>query len=228
MSCCCGVFDISVIALAEHCSNLTDLNFNFCRNITDASLITLAEHCPNLTALNIGCCQNITAAALIALGSHSRCLRSLNICDNKNLTVDGVRALAVGCPLLHEVNAYDSSFDSACVIALVSECHDLRKLDVGWCYNIGLSAISALARSCPLITELYLSYTNVDDASLLSIAQHSRSLTSLDIRNSKDLRKRSGLMMFWCHSLRLALWSISLYIEWSRELWMRLSEFVRV
>ena len=188
------IADADIKSLVQCCSLLRNVDLYSCYDISDTSVTTLAEHSPYLTALNIGICTNITDAALIALGSHSHSLKILDISKNKNLTVDGVTALATGCPLLQVIITSESSFDSACVIALASQCHDLRKFSISACNDIGLSAISAIAHNCPLITELVLEDTDVDDACLIVIAECCRFLTRLDIYHEEKKWSHDALV----------------------------------
>jgi hypothetical protein len=37
-----------VVALAEHCSQLTFVDYQNCDQLTDTSVVALAEHCPRL------------------------------------------------------------------------------------------------------------------------------------------------------------------------------------
>ena len=61
------ITDTSVIALAEHCSGLTEIYLGACFNITDTSVIALAENCPGLREIGLGACFNITDASVTAL-----------------------------------------------------------------------------------------------------------------------------------------------------------------
>ena len=61
-----------VVALAEHCPQLTDVNFSFCNQLTDASVVALAEHCPQLTYVDFSGCNQLTDTSVVALAKHCR------------------------------------------------------------------------------------------------------------------------------------------------------------
>ena len=120
-----------------------------CHDITDAAVIAVAEHCPQLTSLNIDRCYNISDAALISLGQHCHGLKSIDISFNKNISYVGISALAAGCPLLQEFRAKYTNITNAGVIALARGCRDMRKIDMRNCKSIGFDAISAIAKNYP-------------------------------------------------------------------------------
>ena len=50
----CGNLTIeSIIAIANHCPKLAQLNVGECSNLTDESIIAIANHCPELAQLNV-------------------------------------------------------------------------------------------------------------------------------------------------------------------------------
>ena len=59
----------------------------------------------------------------------------------------------------------------------------MRKLNHRRWKDINVSAILAIGRNCPLLTELDLLFTQVDDACLVAIADRCHCLTSLRFNN---------------------------------------------
>ena len=64
--------DASVVAMAEHCPHLTDVDLTSCRRLLDARVVALAEHCPHLTNVNFSFCKQLTDASLVVLAEHFR------------------------------------------------------------------------------------------------------------------------------------------------------------
>ena len=86
LSCCAKITDAAVIAIAEHCPNLTDIYLTDCRKITDAAVIALVGHCPNLTSIFLTDCRKITNAAVIALAEHCPNLTDIYLYGCANIT----------------------------------------------------------------------------------------------------------------------------------------------
>ena len=73
-----NIDDAVIIALADRCPALTQINVSWCTNLTDAAIIALAEHCPTLTVIDVSYCRNLTDAAIIALAEHCPALTEVN------------------------------------------------------------------------------------------------------------------------------------------------------
>lgn len=72
--------DDAVMAVANNCHCLHDLDLSQSRKLSDLSLYALAHGCPCLTKLNISGCSSFSDAALAYLTSVCRNLKSLNLC----------------------------------------------------------------------------------------------------------------------------------------------------
>lgn len=72
--------DQAVVALADDCHDLRDLDLSKCLKLTDRSLYALAYGCPALTRLNVSGCSSFSDTALSYLASACPRLKNLNLC----------------------------------------------------------------------------------------------------------------------------------------------------
>jgi hypothetical protein len=94
---CPQLVDEAVLAVAEHCPQLTQLIRP--HNVSDAAVVKLAQGCPGLTVLDVSD-SSIGDAGLTALATHCPKLTSLVLHGCRKVTTQGVRALAENCRLL--------------------------------------------------------------------------------------------------------------------------------
>lgn len=80
--------DDAVMAVANHCHDLHDLDLSRSFKLSDRSLYALAHGCPSLTKLNISGCSSFSDTALACLTSACRNLRSLNLCGCAKAATD--------------------------------------------------------------------------------------------------------------------------------------------
>lgn len=85
--------DDAVVAVANHCHDLRDLDLSKSFKLSDRSLYALARGCPSLTKLNISGCLAFSDTALAYLTSVCKNLKSLNLCGCGRAATD--RALKV-------------------------------------------------------------------------------------------------------------------------------------
>jgi hypothetical protein len=142
-----------VVALAEHCALLTNVDFYRCNQLTDTSVVALAEHCPQLTNVNFYNCDQLTDTSVVALAEHCPQLTHVNFSFCNQLTDTSVVALAEHCPLL--TNVYFSFCDKltdTSVVALAEHCPQLTVGKFNNCDHLTEVSRVALAEHCPQLT----------------------------------------------------------------------------
>ena len=85
---CSNVTDDAVIAIAQNCVGLADIHLVWCWNITNDAVIAIAENCAGLTKINLHGCYYITDTAVIALAERCEYLENI-ICDRTKVTSTG-------------------------------------------------------------------------------------------------------------------------------------------
>lgn len=70
----CEVLDDTVLALAEHCPDLTHLNLYECYKLTDRSVLAVAAQCTKLVDICLINCRALTNASKTAFPTHCRVL----------------------------------------------------------------------------------------------------------------------------------------------------------
>jgi hypothetical protein len=90
------ITDVGVCALVQGCRDLRMLTLSS-GSITNRALVAIAEHCPNLTDLSLHGCLEVTDTGLTAIGCACRKLFYLSVCGSA-ITSAGVRAVAAHRP----------------------------------------------------------------------------------------------------------------------------------
>ncbi|KAJ3395805.1 hypothetical protein HDV05_003294, partial [Chytridiales sp. JEL 0842] len=91
-----------VLALADSCPQLRELDVIDGSQIADQPLILLIKACPNLSVLHTGSATHLTDTSIQLLArSHSLTLRELTLpFNNANLTLKSLESLCNHCPKL--------------------------------------------------------------------------------------------------------------------------------
>lgn len=104
ISCCTGVNDTGVTAIASRLKNLQYLSLRKCSAITDHGIIALGSGCPLLQVVNLEWLTLLTDASIIHLAKGCVKLISLNVGQCSKLTDKAVIALARNCSKLQAVS----------------------------------------------------------------------------------------------------------------------------
>ena len=224
--------DTDLFYVAQHCSNLTTVNFYLCTLITDEGVIALVQGCSQLLSLNLQqCTRNITDASMIAL-AQGGCpnLTSLNLCDCKEITDAGVIALAQGCKKLSALNLkFCKHITDAAVIALAQGCPRLSYLDLGWCKQITNAAVIALAQGCPRLSHLDLAECYmITDEGVIALAQGCPELATLSLYECERLTDASIIALAGCRKLKkldLRYTEFDVFDDWEKLIYNAQSFF---
>jgi hypothetical protein len=142
-----------VVALAEHCPQLIDVDFDCCTQLTDASVVALAKHCPHLTNVNFCYCNQLTDTSVVALAEHCPQLTHVDFHDCPQLTDTSVVALAEHCPQLTHVDFFGcDELTDASVVALAEHCPQLTNVNFYRCGQLTDASVDALIAHCPQLT----------------------------------------------------------------------------
>ena len=170
--------DAVVVALAEGCRHLININLHGCTGITDAAVTALATGCRKLTDIDLSETR-ITDAAATALAAGSLKLTNIDL-SGCAITDDAVVALATGCPNLTTIDlSYCHHITGAAFTALATGCPKLRTIHLNGCYNFTDVGTQALAGLCPNLTTIRLSNTQVTDVGTQALAVSCPNLTTI-------------------------------------------------
>lgn len=165
--------DDAVVAVANHCHDLRDLDLSKSFKLSDRSLYALAHGCPSLTRLNISGCTAFSDTALAYLTSVCRNLKTLNLCGCVKAATDrALQAIGYNCIQLQSLNlGWCEGVSDAGVMSLAFGCPDLRALDLCGCVLITDESVVALANGCHHLRSLGLYYCqNITDRAMYSLA----------------------------------------------------------
>lgn len=118
--------DAGIVAVAQCCKLLEEINLRFCEGLSDTGLVELAKGCSkSIKVIGIAACAKITDVSLDAVGSHCQNLEILSL-DSEFVHNEGVLAVAQGCPLLKVlklqcINVTDEALQSVGISCLSLE-----------------------------------------------------------------------------------------------------------
>jgi Leucine-rich repeat (LRR) protein len=175
--------DAVVVALAEGCRHLININLHGCTGITDAAVTALATGCRKLTDIDLSETR-ITDAAATALAAGSLKLTNIDL-SGCAITDAAVVALATGCPNLTTIDLVACDhITGAAFTALTTGCPKLRAIFLDGCTNFYLRSGQALG-SCRNLTEVHISSTNVTDVCAQALAGSCPNLTKIDLSSTQ-------------------------------------------
>ena len=138
--------------------------------LNDEILIALLN--PRITRLNLSRSPFITNLALIKIGEQ---------CPNlQHLSVErGLDRLRI------EYDEYLSKLNDEGVVELVSNCHNIKHLDIGWCHLTNQS-VFAIAKNCPELEFLNLDGNyQIDDSGINELSKNCRHLKVLKLKDCR-------------------------------------------
>ena len=136
---CSNVTDDAVIAIAQNCVGLSDIHLVWCWYITNNAVIAIAENCAGLTKINLNGCYYITDAAVIALAENCAGLTSVNLEGCEDITDAAIFTLSKNCEYLENILCCHTKVTSTGQ-ALIVEIETRPKpppLEEGWWMDDG-------------------------------------------------------------------------------------------
>eukprot|EP00899_Mesostigma_viride_P025272 jgi/Mesvir1/592/Mv02033-RA.1 len=191
------------LAIAQHCPGLRSLDMsgfpvsvenervptpydrmqlreweNVC--VKDDGLAAVLQNCLQLEVLRLRGWDRLTDAGLTMVGDSCRRLRKLDVSGLRGgFTDQGLAAMAPNLGALEVLRA--SSCDAVTdvsLVALARHCPRLKDVDVSFC-EVGDEGITALVRHCALVT-LRARCTRVSDVTMAAISERCGQLVELD------------------------------------------------
>jgi F-box/leucine-rich repeat protein 2/20 len=178
-----NVSPVGFAAIAGRCSELRhlDASSTIKKDAHDEVTRVIAAGCPQLVHLNVTNTSFSDVGATAIAGSCPK-LEVLNIAKTK-VTDAGILAVSRMCSQLRHLNVRDTSgaIGDSSIIAIAQSCSQLRHLNVNATTRITDSAIEHVARHCPLLEHLDISYTQIGDSGVIAIARGCPRLRVLDV-----------------------------------------------
>lgn len=138
--------------------------------LNDEILIALLN--PEITRLNLSRSPFITNQALIKIGEQCPNLQYFSV-------ERGLDRLRIG------YGEYLSKLNDDGVVELVSNCHNIKHLDIGWCYLTNQS-VFAIAKNCPELEFLNLDGNHqINDSGINELSKNCRNLKVLKLKDCR-------------------------------------------
>lgn len=129
------------------------LDLSYCR-VSDVTLTAAAACCALLEELVVRCCRRVTLQGVLKVATAAE-LRTLDLWGCGAASDADVVKLADVSPKLHTLSLRGCGVGNTAVTALARGC-PLRALDLSGCHKITDEAVELLARLCPSLAKLDL------------------------------------------------------------------------
>lgn len=192
--------DFSILAFADNCHDILEIDLHGCINLTDISVTALITEGRQLRELRLAHCSRITDEAFLQLAPEQRfdCLRILDLTDCHELQDAGLQKIVQAAPRLRNLVLAKCRYITDrgvmaitrlgknlhyihlghCVrltdfgvISLVKYCNRIRYIDLACCSNLTDESVKLLA-SLPKLKRIGLvKCSNITDRSIKALAQ---------------------------------------------------------
>jgi hypothetical protein len=151
--------------------------------VTDASLVAIADGCTQLEELDIQRFEYLTGSGIAHLCERNRQLKKLDFHVMNRLTDEDMDRIVRACPLLSSIGlSHSNRLMDASITSLATNCPLLGNVSLTSMDLITDVGMEALALHCPLKEVRIDRLDGITDSSLRSLARHcSQSLTVLDV-----------------------------------------------
>ncbi|XP_030439568.2 F-box/LRR-repeat protein 3 [Syzygium oleosum] len=207
LSKCSGVTDDGLSFLVTKHKQLRKLDITCCRKITDVSIAHITSSCPALTSLRMESCTRVRKEAFVLIGQRCHALEELDLTDNEvddeglkyiarcsklsilklgiclNITDEGLSHIGKSCSKLVELDLYRSAGITGLGIHEVARgCPSLETINVSYCNDIMDTSLIALSKCERLNTLEIRGCPLITSLGLVAIAVCCRQLSKLDIK----------------------------------------------
>ncbi|KAM7002287.1 LOW QUALITY PROTEIN: uncharacterized protein fbxl9 [Tautogolabrus adspersus] len=195
---CIYIRDLAVFSLTQLLGDsLRELDLTSCVNVTDLSVRAIATYLQRLVILRLGCCKEVTDWGLLGMEETAKCEHDQETGDKEprfTRTFGNMgffkppRLLLLERPKLVTNNDLEQfkQQPGSSLLALSR----LQELDLSACPKLTDSSITQVVRFPDLQCLSLSMLTEITDASLVSVAWHCRSLTSLTLSHCPGISDR--------------------------------------
>ncbi|KAL2488572.1 F-box/LRR-repeat protein 3 [Forsythia ovata] len=180
MEACSMVPEEAIVLIGQRCQSLEEMDITD-NNINDAGLESILR-CSELVSLKLGVCLNITDCRLSSVGVYCQKLKELDLYRCMAITDVGITAIANGCPALEMINMAYCDQVTDCSLICLSQCLQLKALEIRGCPCVSSVGLSAIATNCKQLTVLDIKKCcNIDDTGMVSLARCSQYLKQINL-----------------------------------------------
>lgn len=181
--------DLTLLAIAEHCPTLRELDISYCAGWTDKGLCAVIESCQKLLTFKLDGCDPSPVVLDRLCTRVNPELSTLCLDSCEALTQHHVEALVSRCTKLWDLKLGSSNGVNDRALQCMGEnLSGLACITLDSCSNVRLTGIQALVRGCPKLEEIHLFMCPlVCDQCLIEIATHSKGLCWLSVTDNYNL-----------------------------------------
>ena len=171
---CSLITDESILAVADYCPSMLEIDLHQCKQITNQSITALIRQGRQLRELRVGHCHTLTDNAFLDLPKHVtfESLRILDLTGCHHLRDEAVEKIIEASPRLRNlVLAKCREITDRAVVAITKLGKNLHYIHLGHCVQISDAAVIQLVRICNRIRYIDLACCQrLTDASVKQLA----------------------------------------------------------
>eukprot|EP00268_Persea_americana_P034526 TRINITY_DN3415_c0_g1_i6.p1 TRINITY_DN3415_c0_g1~~TRINITY_DN3415_c0_g1_i6.p1 ORF type:complete len:581 (+),score=83.21 TRINITY_DN3415_c0_g1_i6:522-2264(+) len=210
------ISDVSLIKLSS-LPSLSNISARNCRRLTISGIDYVIQHCSNLLSLSISINPRSSSHAFIesfhanasnlqslelsytcvsdellsVIGNHKLVLLKLVLSGSHGFTFDGLSAAVLGQQSLQHLNLDGTGFLTDEMMSSLSEhLPHVFSIGLNWCTHLTSSTIFNLAKNCPSLEEISMSFTSLGlgEEDFVSELGKNCKIRSLKLRHNENLR----------------------------------------
>ncbi|KAJ4830695.1 hypothetical protein Tsubulata_028412 [Turnera subulata] len=185
----CMVTSVGLKAIGNLCVSLTELSLSKCLGVTDEGLSSVVTKHKDLRKLDITCCRNITDVSIAHIASSCANLTSLRmesctLVPREAFVLIGQRSL-----FLEELDLTDNEIDDedSGISAIARGCPNLEMINMSYCIDISDSSLLSLSKCSRLKTFESRGCPLITSLGLAAIAVGCKQLSKLDIKKCQNI-----------------------------------------
>ncbi|KAG6437039.1 hypothetical protein SASPL_101946 [Salvia splendens] len=180
MESCTSVSAEAFVLIGQRCQLLEELDLTD-NEIDDEGLKSISS-CLQLSSIKLGICLNITDEGATHIGISCSKLREIDLYRSAGITDSSILAISRGCPVLEMINiAYCTSISDTSLIAL-SKCTKMSTLETRGCPLVTSLGLAAIAVGCKQLTRLDIKKcVNIDDGGMIPLSHFSQNLNQINL-----------------------------------------------
>ncbi|KAI3441434.1 uncharacterized protein J3R85_002345 [Psidium guajava] len=188
-------------AIGNCCLSLTELSLSKCSGVTDDGLSFFVTKHKQLRKLDITCCREITDVSIAHITSSCPALTSLRMESCTLVPKEAFVLIGQRCHALEELDLTDNEVDNE-GLKYIARCSKLSILKLGICLNISDEGLSHIGKSCSKLVELDLYRSaGISGLGILEVARGCPSLQMINVSYCNDITDTSLMSLSKCKRL---------------------------
>ena len=175
--------DAFLQAIAEHRSDIKEIDLTACSGVTDTGLGKLMEKCGDLHPDKVVSDTNVKGDAFLAsVSQHHKYLEEIDLAGCSAVSDSGLAELIQKCPELRPDRITSDKKGDEFLLQVAKKHHsDLASIDLASCKSVGDGGLAELIKSCHKLHPDHILSDVKGDEFLHAVGKHQPNITSIDV-----------------------------------------------